>query len=390
MAHEIDAVAIVKILHVITMIERGGAENHLASLVQAQAKLGHEVTVAFLKGKPYWGDALVAAGINVIDLGLRFYGDLRPLWRLYRAIVKSEPDILHAHLPPAELYVRLAQILKSQRVPVIVSKHNDSPFIDSRGIDPGGNWALRGADGVIAISGAVKAYFSRPKVEKTPLGIHTIHYGIDPKPFAEVSRDAVERLRESWRATPSTLVFGTLSRLVPQKSLSTMLAGFKEFKQLSSRDARLVIVGAGAMLEDLKKQAVELGIAQDVIWAGFQEQTALYHCAFDVFVLTSIYEGLGLVLLEAMAASRPVIATKVSAIPEIVGTDGSGILIPPQDSAALAAAMAQLDDEAARQKMGQHGLARVKKSFSIDDMTTKTQHVYQIALTRNPYGMRDI
>src|SRR4030095_7545407 len=117
------------ILHVITGIDRGGAENHLFDLVRHQRASGMAVTVAYLRGNGYWAAPLRALGAEVQPLGLRFYGELKPLVRLGWLLRRTEFDLVHAHLPPAELYVRLALLgINRQTVPVLITKHNEERF----------------------------------------------------------------------------------------------------------------------------------------------------------------------------------------------------------------------------------------------------------------------
>ena len=140
-----------KVLHVITGIDRGGAENHLLDLVRHQRASGMEVVVAYLRGKGYWAATFRELGADVHDLGLKFYGDLRPLAKLRRIIKGAEFDLIHAHLPPAELYSRLA--LLGLGVPLIISKHNEERFYDGPAQKVVGRWVGKRARCVINLDG---------------------------------------------------------------------------------------------------------------------------------------------------------------------------------------------------------------------------------------------
>jgi len=377
----------IRILHVIVTIDRGGAENHLIDLACAQKESGHHVAVAWLKGGGYWRTRLKSAGIETYDLGLKFYGHLAPAIRLAKAIRTFKPDLLHAHLPPAELYTHLSQMVPGRkRLPLVVTKHNDSPFIDSKGWNPGGNWSLSRTDALIGISHAVRSYFTKPGVTLTPLGAHTIHYGINPSIYEDVKSSDINKLRESWGANSETLVFGTVARLVPQKNLQMMIDAFAKFCADSpDLDTRLVFVGRGPLDTNLKEHATKLDVADKIHWAGFQENIPLIMASFDVFLLSSEYEGFGLVLLEAMAASKPIVATRVSAIPEIVEEGKTGMLVEPRDSAAMAISMARMKDKSYRKRLGSAGLARAKSSFGIDRMRRETDRIYELTLSSDPY-----
>ncbi len=114
-----------KIFHVITTLNRGGAENHLCALIQKQIERGDDVTVAYLKGDSYWVKYLESQGVKVENLGLKYYGHLMPLINLIYHIKNKDPDLLHAHMPPAELYSRVAFLVLNKRFAFVISKHND-------------------------------------------------------------------------------------------------------------------------------------------------------------------------------------------------------------------------------------------------------------------------
>lgn len=135
------------VLHVITSISRGGAENHLFELVRGQIARGYKVTVAYLKGDGYWAIPLQELGVTVAPLGLTTNHDVIPLARLLRLILEIAPDIVHTHLPPAELYTRLALLALRPAPILIISKHNDEPFYRGPGQRHMGAWVQNGPHG---------------------------------------------------------------------------------------------------------------------------------------------------------------------------------------------------------------------------------------------------
>ena len=177
----------VHVLHVITGIDRGGAENHLFDLVRHQRASGMAVTVAYLRGNGYWAAPLRALGVEVHALGLRCYGDPRPLIRLRRVISGAELDLVHAHLPPAELYCRFALLgISVERLPMIVTKHIDEPFCKLPGHLQIGRWVARRAARVIAISKAVRTYLTDFYLRLPPEQVVTIYYSLDAAPYLAV------------------------------------------------------------------------------------------------------------------------------------------------------------------------------------------------------------
>ena len=364
-----------RVLHVITTMDRGGAENHLFDLVKGQIGRGLDVAVAYLKGGGYWTSPLRDLGARVEPLQLTRYGDIGPIVRLRRLIGDWRPDLVHAHMPPAELYARLA-LLGDGLIPFVISKHNDEPFYRGFGHLALGRWVARRALRVIAISDAVRSYHE-PRLRIHHDKFAVIHYGIAVAPYAAVDDAACRAVRASWGIQPGEWVIGTVARLSAQKALHILLEAYATYRKRQSRPARLVLVGRGALEQDLKLTAARLNIAGDVVWAGYREDIPVVMRAFDAFALTSVYEGFGLVLLEAMAAGRPVIATAVSAVPEIIQDNVTGLLCGSGDYTCIGAAMAQLEDPDERVRLGSAGNVRVIEQFPIERMITSTISLYQ-------------
>jgi len=370
----------VRILHVITTVNRGGAENHLVDLCQGQVSAGHDVAVAYLKGDHYWRAELERMGGRVEFLGLKRYGDLAPISRLRRMMRAFSPDVVHAHMPPAELYARLALVISPARRPAfVISKHNDEPFFRGPGHKFLGAWVAKRADGIIAISDAVNRYTREGRGTSRAI-LKTVHYGINPEPFQTVSADDAAAVREAWHIPRDAWVTGTVARLVPQKALHVLIEGYARYRAEATRPSRLVLVGRGPLEDELKARAQELGIANEIVWAGFREDIPAVMQAFDLFALTSSYEGFGLVLLEAMSAAKPVLATKVSAIPEIVKDNETGFLCQPGDASSVASALAKFESADTRAKMGTAGLQRAQASFTLARMNSETESLYRMSI----------
>lgn len=374
-----------KVLQVINTINRGGAENHLVSLVKQQVARGYNVTVAYLQGDGYWEAMLRSLGVEVVDLGLgpRRYGDIRPAIRLRSLIRELKPDIVHAHLPPAELYTRLALLSFSSELPLVITKHNDSSFYkmwNGRGHRLLGKWVAMRATRLIAISNAVKRHMCGSGLGCSPQKIVTIHYGIETSPYEEVDSKLVRSLRRHWSVSDNDYLIGTVARLVPEKALHILLEGFAIYLQRATKSSKLVIVGTGPLERNLKLQAIRLGIQDRVIWAGFREDIPVVMNALDLFALSSNREGFGLVLLEAMAASKPVVATRVSAIPEVVEDKMTGILVSPNRPDLFAEAFQFFESKEARASFGSAGWERVQANFTLTRMADRTSSVYAACL----------
>lgn len=367
------------IFHVITTLNKGGAETHLVELCRGLADRGVQLTVAYLKGDGYWVSALEALGVHTIFLDAKRYADPFAIGRLVRSIEQCAPDIVHAHMPPAELYANFALRLGRSR-PLVISKHIDEfRFFEG----PGEAWLERfcaaPATQVICISQAVADYFARRWPADLSRKLTVVRYGLEPTGDSAALGAAATQLRETWGVDGDHVLFGTAARLVPQKSIDTLLRGFAELRR-GHTGVKLALVGQGPLEGELRALSDRLGIANDVIWAGFRTDIPAVMRAFDVFTLTSIYEGFGLVLLEAMEASRPVVASKISAIPEIVIEGQTGLLVPPQDPERLSEAMVEMLARPSRVAMGAQGRQRMLDAFGVTRMTDETLAVYAHAL----------
>jgi glycosyltransferase involved in cell wall biosynthesis len=347
-----------RVLHVITSLARGGAENHLLQLAGGQAAAGMTVAVAGLKEPSTLAPAFAAKGVAPHALHLSRYGDPRPVARLRRLVAAFRPDLVHAHLPPAELYARLA--LLGGETPLVITRHNDERFAPIVGERLLSRWVAARAARVICISRAVARYTAAARTVVLP-------YALDPAPFADAAPAALG---------PGPIV-GTLARLVPQKGFDVLLEAFARV----APPARLVIAGDGPLREAIAARAARPDLAGRVVLLGKRDDTPALLAAFDVFVLASRWEGFGLVLLEAMAAGRPIVATRISAIPEVVADGETALLVPPDDPAALAQAVgALLADAPLRAAMAAAGRRRVATHFAPGAMLDATGAVYRSAL----------
>jgi glycosyltransferase involved in cell wall biosynthesis len=364
------------VLHVITTINRGGAENHLFYLVRAQIKQGFTVSVAYLKGDGYWTDAMVSLGVRIIPLGLKSYKDLAPIIKLRALIRLTTPDIIHAHMPPAELYSRFA-LLNLKPPPIfVISKHNDEPFFKGFGHAAVSRWVSLRALRIISISNAVNHYTTK-YIQRPKAPVTTVHYGIDATPYETVSDKRRQEVLDELSIPPNAFVIGSVTRFVPQKGLHILLKSYARYLLTATLESRLVMVGSGPQELELRSLARQLCLEQNIVWAGFREDIPSIMNAFDLLVLTSLYEGFGLVLLEAMSASRPVIASRVSAIPEIVQHGLTGLLCSPGDHECFAQAMLLLEDPELRTSFGAAGHDRVLELFTVERMSVHTCSIYE-------------
>ena len=362
-----------KVIHITVSIDRGGSENHLVSLIEQQVAYGYLVGVVFFKGSPYWKEHLETLGVKIYNFSL-----LTSFFSVSRLLYSFKPDVLHAHLQTAEIIGRVSLVF-FPRIKFIISKHNDedSRFIHSVIHKPFYSFISKRSSNVIAISKNVRNYCLNNlgiKEEK----IEVIYYGINPSIYQEAKTNTSEisKLKNQFKIESCDKVIGSIARLHPQKSLDTLLKSFAILLNgFESKEFKLIIVGEGHLMKELQDLAEKLNISSNVIFTGKRQDIPLLLQLFDVFVLCSIYEGLGLVLLEAMSAEVPIIGTKAGAIPEIVGE--TGVLVEPRDVKVLAEELKFiLEDDVLREKLSTAALKKIYDNFSLQQMFINTHNLY--------------
>jgi len=367
-----------KILHVITTINRGGTENHLAELVTGQRAHGHEVAVAYMKGNGYWRAYFESLGVEVFCLEMPSYFRPTGLLRLHRVVQKVKPDLLHAHMPPSSLLCRALLLLpRYHRLKFFVSVHTNAPFIETRKIEAFRTWVYGRASEIICISEAVREYAEKLSPTSVQKKLSKIYYGMLPPALpSEAER---EKVRASFGAAENTLVIGTVSRLSPEKGLDSLLQAFQLFRERNAMDCRLLIVGSGRLEAELKKLSRDLGLERFVTWVPYTEQVFSWMAAMDIFVLNSTYEGFGLVLLEAMAVARPIVGSTAGAIPEVVRDGETGFIVRDRAPLKLTEKFEKLIDGSLRQRLGDAGRQRLETAFSREKMVADTLAAYESA-----------
>jgi len=366
-----------RICHITKATGVAGSEKHLLTLLTSLDKAKYQVTLVLLveRDKPLddYVRRLEEGGVQVKRVLIR--GDIDPLlvWRLYRLLREGNYDIVHTHLIHADLYGTLAAKLAG--VPIIVStKHADDPFRRYPFYAFLDRLASKFANKIIVISDSLRRFFA--EVEGLDLGkIIRIYYGLDAVKF-EVHSLGGSSVREEFGIKSNAPLAGIVARLDPQKGHTYLLTAFAQVVE-ALPEARLLVVGDGYLRGDLERQARELGIAHQVIFTGWRDDVPRVMTELDLLILSSLSEGFGLVLLEAMAAAKPIVASQVSAIPEIVIDGETGILVPPKDPDALAEALIKLlRNPALAREMGRKGRKRLEKEFSVERMITETERVY--------------
>jgi glycosyltransferase involved in cell wall biosynthesis len=374
----------VRILHVVTTLDVGGAEVHLLSQVRGQVARGHAVRVAWIKGRGSLREEFLAAGAErVVRLGASPLAALG-LWRQARWA-----EVVHSHLLKADALAALVAPLAGRRSTLVAGKHNDEQVLTRPLVS-----FLHGLIGrvparTVVLSEHVGRFVERhgrvPRARQT-----LVYYGIDPQPFqAAAAAPAAERerLRASLGLGSDEVVFTCVARFAPQKAHDVLLRAFAAARTRDAR-LRLLLVGDDPFGDGRRRAqalAHELGLDAAVVFTGIRRDVPQLLAASEAFVLASLWEGLGLVFLEAMACGLPVLATDVSAVPEVVERGVTGLLVPPGHPQALADALVALAGDAAlRARLGRAGRERVRARFGLDRMVERTLEVYSSLLGPDP------
>ena len=368
----------IKILHITKIRAICGSENHLAALLKGLDKQRFEVHYCILAESqhlsvlPEYTTRLEEAGVNVSVVVMHKYVNVRLLWKLRNYMARHQFHIVHTHLIHADLYGTLAA--KFAAVPVIISsRHNDDKFRRSRGVIYLNKILAHWHDRVIVISHWIGKFLQ--EVEGIPpRKIVPIHYGLQPETLA--AQADTSYVRREFQIPDQTPVIGTIGRLTEQKGHIYLLRAITQVRKYFP-DIRVLLVGDGELRKELEQQTYSLGIATNVIFTGYRTDAARLLSGFDFLVFPSLWEGFGLILLEAMALKKAIVASRVSAIPESVLDGETGLLVPPKDPERLAQAMLTLlrDPDLAR-NMGENGYTRLQKNFSVQKMIAATEHMY--------------
>jgi L-malate glycosyltransferase len=277
---------------------------------------------------------------------------------------------VHAHDPHGVAMAALALSMSTQlaKPPLIASRRVDFRLRGSAL----SRWKYRQVDCFICASSAIRDLLLSDGVPAARA--FTVHEGID---VDRVAAAPPANLHEELWLPHDAPIVGNVAALVPHKGQRHLVeAAALVVRQVP--DARFVIAGAGELKESLERQIKEHHLEKHVLLAGFRPDVLSLHKAFDLFVMSSVTEGLGTSLLDAMAAGKSIVATKTGGIPEVVVDGETGILVPPRDHQAMADAIVRLlTDAALRQRMGEAGLRRVRQQFSAERMVQNTLRVYQ-------------
>jgi glycosyltransferase involved in cell wall biosynthesis len=384
-----------KIIHLITRLDKGGsAENTLLTVLGIDKK---EYEVVLAKGPTYESrmskeeHAAVIADLKEAQLkgvkivNIRFLlrrinpvYDLLALFSLYILLLKERPTIVHTHTSKAGLLGTLAA--KMAGIPILIHTPHGHVF-----------WGYFGplktkififlerltsklTGKIVALTNREKEDYLRFRIANEDRYI-VIFSGVKLNKFKESLFGEKQNLKRELGIPENSSIVGTVGRLVPVKGPESLI---KAAKHIISKypDTFFIFSGYGYLRLELENKAFKMGIKENIIFLGWRDDATKIISAYDVFVLPSLNEGMGRVLVEAMALGRPIVASNIGGIPDLVTHGKNGFLVPPKNPEELAKYIQiLLEDKEKREKMGLAG-KEMALNFSVENMVEKIEELY--------------
>ena len=386
-----------KIVRVIARLNVGGPARHVTLLSRGLNARGYDTTLVHgdvAEGEASFEDLITAdcgTAVKLPSLGrrVRAWSDLVTLARVTRRIFREQPDVVHTHTAKAGVVGRIGAAIynmtrrRANRALVVHTFHGH--VLDGY-FNPAANAAVRAierslalaSDRLVAVAPDVRdELVTRFRI--APAGkVDVIRLGLDLAPLLDMSADGPS-LRKSLHLRDTDIVFGFVGRLEAVKNVDLLLRAFAVGKFPGT--ARLLVAGDGSLRATLEETARQLGIAAAVSFVGWQRDLEALYRTIDVGVLTSVNEGTPVAAIETMAAGKPVIATRVGGVVDVVDDGVSGILVPSGDAAALTASMETLAGDAPlRAKLGAAGRDAVRSRYAVERLVDDVDRLYRAGL----------
>jgi glycosyltransferase involved in cell wall biosynthesis len=385
----------IKILRVIARLNMGGPALHVAYLTEGLTKRGYDTTLvagSLARGEDSMAFVADARGVEVVridELGREIspLRDLMATIRLARLIRKERPQILHTHTAKAGTVGRVAARLAGSRKPPIVV-HTFHGHVLRGYFGPVRTllfrllerWLAAGTTALIAVSPQVRDDLVSLGVAPRERFV-VIRLGIELDERVAPEENGRGESRRYLGIPGDRFAVGWIGRMTAVKRTDDVLIAFKSLRD-SGVDAVLCMVGDGPDRIPLEQRAHELGVARDTVFLGYQEDVAPFYAAFDVLVLPSGNEGTPVTVIEALAAERPVVATRVGGVPDVVRDGEDGFLVEAGATEDLADRLGRLArDPALRARMGKKGRERVLPRYAVKRLVDDVDELYRALLS---------
>jgi glycosyltransferase involved in cell wall biosynthesis len=384
----------VKILRVIARLNMGGPALHVAYLTAGLRERGYDTTLvagSLARGEDsmaFVADDLGVEVVRIDELGREIspLRDLVATIRLAGLIRRERPQILHTHTAKAGTVARVAALLAgSRRPPIVVHTFHGhvlrgyfGPFrsLFFRLLEW---WLATRTTALVAVSPQVRDDLVALRVAPRERFV-VIRLGIELEERVAAEQDGRLESRRYLGIPGDRFAVGWIGRMTAVKRTDDVLLAFKRLRD-SGVDACLCMVGDGPDREQLERRAHELGVIRDTLFLGYQEDVAPFYAAFDALVLSSGNEGTPVSAIEALAAGRPVVATRVGGVPDVVRDGEDGFLVEAGATDELAERLARLArDPALGKRMGEQGRARVLPRYAVDRLVDDVDQLYRSLL----------
>jgi glycosyltransferase involved in cell wall biosynthesis len=379
----------VRVLRVIARLNVGGPALHVTYLARGLAERGYETTLVagdVARGEASMSFVAEQAGVEIVTLPglsreLSPVRDALAAFRLARLIRKLRPDVVHTHTAKAGAVGRTAALLAWPRRPVVV--HTFHGHVLRGYFGTGGTLVFRAIETLLARA-SDRLIAVSPEVRDELVALHVasrerfsvVRLGIELEPRVSFDGDTAE-VRRRHGIGPDKFVVGWFGRMTAVKrtdDLLTTLAGVRE----RGIDALLVFVGDGDDRARLEQRAHDLGLARSCLFLGYQEEVAPWYAVCDAVILTSASEGTPVTIIEALAAGRAVVATRVGGVPDVVDEGETGFMVHTGDTHALAERLEILArDPARRAAMGAAGRERVLRRYAVERLVDDIDALYR-------------
>ena len=360
-----------------------GGGRQLIELVRALDRSRIAPTVCVLRGPTELGRTLVAEGLPLVFFAHSRYNPAS-LLRLLRLIRSYRIQVLHLTDFGASTLGRIAGLASGvPSIVQIISHHSEHTH---RGFPAHVELAYRAlarfTGKALAISESVRR-FAIERMGFTGEQVEVLYYPLPQHSLSAPNAGDTGVLRARYGLEPDAPVIGAVTRLFPVKGMRYLVAAFAEIQRQEPR-ARLMLVGTGPEEEALRAQCDRLGIRDRVIFAGFQRKVEDYVALFRVSVVPSLEEGFGLVAIESMALGKPVVASRIDGLMEIIEDRCSGLLVEPADPHAIAAAVLELLRDQELHRRLSHAGRSVAQRFSLDRYAGRLTELYEQLATASP------
>lgn len=377
----------IKVLHIITRLDKGGSAENTFLTVTGLDKNNYDVTLmggTVTDPKQDRRRQIEESGISYIFIpelirNIRPIKDIKALFKIYRILRKEKFDIVHTHTSKAGLLGRLAAKLTG--VPIIIHTPHGHVFFGYFGpfktrififLEKLASFI---SDKIVALTNREKEDYVLFKIADEDKFV-VICSGVELERFKELPSKEKQNFKKELGIQENSLIVGTVGRLVPVKGAEFLIEAAKHIIP-KYPDTLFIFTGDDYLRHDLEKKAYELGIRENIIFLGWRDDVARILSIYDVFVLPSLNEGMGRALVEAMALEKPIVASNVGGIPDLVIHGKNGYLVPSKNPVNLAKHIQiLLEDKGKRESMGQEG-KNIAMNFSAEKMVKNITKLYE-------------